>query len=355
VEHIAIDLGGRKSQVCVRDETGAILEERRMSTEALQRFLEGRAKGRVILETCAEAFVVADAARAAGHEVRVVPSTLVRSLGVGARKVKTDQRDARVTSEVSTRIDLPSVYVPPSEARQHKALCSSREALVSARTKLVNHCRGWVRTQVPGSLHALRSRQPSSFPSRMRSSGLALPAHILSVLVMIENLNAQIQALDKELEKIAKADEICTRLMSVPGVGPVTALRFVAAVCEIERFDHSHSLQSYFGLVPGERSSGDKRQRTGLTKAGSPHVRWLLIQAAWSAWRTRPHDAMVRWAQQVAMRRGKNVAIAALARKMAGILYALWRDRAHYDPTLGSSYVVDQLATSENELRAAIG
>jgi hypothetical protein len=85
VEHLAIDLGGRESQVCVRNVEGTILEERRCPTASLKKYLSGRPQSRVVLETCAEAFAVADAARVLGHEVRVVLATLVRALGVGSR------------------------------------------------------------------------------------------------------------------------------------------------------------------------------------------------------------------------------------------------------------------------------
>src|SRR5262249_55830784 len=80
--------------------------------------------------------VTPDAALAVGHDVRVVPATLVRSLGVGARRLKTDQRDAGILSEVSCRIDLPSVHVPSRESRERKTMCGMREVLVGARTKL---------------------------------------------------------------------------------------------------------------------------------------------------------------------------------------------------------------------------
>ena len=329
MEHLAIDLGSRKSQICVRNSKGEILKECRLETKALPVFLASRPHSRVILETCAEAFHFADHALQVGHEVRVVPSTLVRSLGVGARGVKTDLRDARATSEVSTRIDLPSVYLPTAEARRRSALCASREVLVSSRTKLINHCRGWLRTQAL----TIRSGGSASFPARMREQGPMLPAHIEVVLVNLELLNAQIKALEKDVQQLVKTDELCKRLMSVPGVGPVTALRFAAGIGDIQRFGNSHALQSYLGLVPGENSSGEKKQRTSLTKAGKATVRWLLIQAAWTAWRIRTGDPMVRWAQQIAHRRGKHVAAVALARKMAGILYAIWRDDTRYDPS----------------------
>jgi hypothetical protein len=114
MDHIAIDLGGLESQICVRGPDGQVLEEVRQRTARLGSYLKKRPPARVILETCAEAFRVADAALELGHEVRVVPATLVGSLGVGSRGVKTDRRDAQILSEVSTRIDLPSVHIRAS-------------------------------------------------------------------------------------------------------------------------------------------------------------------------------------------------------------------------------------------------
>jgi hypothetical protein len=100
IDHVAIDLGAKKSQICVRGADGRILEEKRWPTGELETYLAGRPTSRVIVETCAEASSVADAARKLGHETRVVPATLVKTLGVGARRLKTDQRDARRSSAI---------------------------------------------------------------------------------------------------------------------------------------------------------------------------------------------------------------------------------------------------------------
>lgn len=136
--HLGIDLGGRESQFCLRTEKEQIVEEGRQPTAELQALLERVPRCRVILETCAEAFAVADLAMAQGHEVRVVPATLVRSLGVGARRTKTDRRDTRVLSEVSCRIDLPSVHVPSPWARETKTQIGMRQVLVENRTRAIN-------------------------------------------------------------------------------------------------------------------------------------------------------------------------------------------------------------------------
>lgn len=333
MEHIAIDLGGRESQICVRRSDGAIVEERRWPTAGLRSYLRRRPTSRVIVETCAEGFAIADAARELGHEVRVVPATLVRSLGVGARRVKTDRRDAQVLSEVSCRIDLPSVHVPALGSRQRKTMCGMREVLVESRTRLVNSVRGWLRAQSQRP----RTGGVETFPQRVRmlsarQAGSELPPFVERQLQTIEYLTAQITAADAELETVAAADPTCQRLMTVPGVGPVTAVRFVAALDEVERFGNAHAVESYLGLVPGEHSSSERHRRTSITKAGSPQLRWALVQAALSARRWRKHDPMVTWSYQVEARRGRHIAVIALARKLAGILYAIWRDGSTYAP-----------------------
>jgi len=332
MQHIAIDLGSKESQVCVRQSDESIVLERLHSTARLGSFLEKQPPSRVILETCAEAFKIADVAKVLGHQVRVVPATLVRSLGVGARGIKTDKRDARVLSEVSCRIDLPSVHVPSPLSRELKSLCGMREALVRSRTHLVNTARGYLRTR----LVRLGRGSVKTFPSRARAKMLGqpdgMPEALERLLLAIEELTRQIEQATTELEGLAKENETCRRLMTAPGVGTISSIRFLAAIDEVGRFPSAHALESYLGLTPGERSSSQKQRRTSITKAGAPQVRWTLGQACWNAWRWQPNDPLVRWAHQVAERRGRAIAIVAMTRKLAGILYALWRDGTTYNP-----------------------
>jgi transposase len=331
MQHVAVDLGGTESQICVRAEDGRILQERKIPTRRLPQFLRDQPTSRVVLETCAEAFHIADAAADCRHEVRVVAATLVRSLGVGARRTKTDRRDAQVLSEVSCRIDLPSVHIPTHLARERRSMCGMREQLVVSRTALINCVRGWARTL----LLKLRSGEAISLPKRVREAALVrpdgLPECVERLLRVIETLNEQISAADVELEHLAQQDPVCQRLMSVPGVGPVTSLRFIAALDAVSRFPNAHAVQAFLGLTPGERSSSERQQRTGITKAGPAPVRRALVQAAWNLRRHRPLDPISVWATQIEQRRGKLIATVAVARKLAGILFALWRDGSRYE------------------------
>lgn len=332
MEHVAIDLGGRESQVCIRDGAGAILWEERVSTKALRKVLD-RPKARVILETCSEAFGVADLALEYGHDVRVVPASLVKSLGVGARRTKTDRRDAQVLSEVSCRVELPSVHVPSHWSREAKSLCGMRDALVSCRTKVVNSARGYLRRVLKRlPLKKTLATLPKRVRLRFLELGIPVPPHLERQLKTIEQLNESVKQATEDAASWAEANPVCVRLMTAPGVGALTALRFVAAIDRIERFPDAHQLEAYLGLTPGEDSSSERKRITSITKAGPSAVRWTLVQAAWTALRVRPEDPMCSWALEVSRRRGIRVAVVALARKLAGVLYAMWRDGTHYQP-----------------------
>ena len=336
MEHIAIDLGGRESQICIRRANGEIVKEKKEKTHELRAFLSSRTAGRVILETCAEAFAVADDARASGHEVVVVPATLVRSLGVGERGIKTDRKDAQVLSQVSTRTRLPSVHIPSREARQLKSELKLRESLVETRTKLVNAVRGYLRQK----LMRIKTGKTSSFPLRVRDAFKVLkedlPLCIAGHLKTIDCVTEQLTAADAHIQNVCDKNPIMTLLTQIPGVGPITAATFVAAVDDRSRFPDAHRLESYLGLTPGERSSSAKIRRTGITKAGAGAVRRTLSQACWSMWRTRPCDPLVLWAKDIGKRRGKQIMIVAMMRKLAGIMFAMWRDQSSFKTNLAS-------------------
>lgn len=332
MDHIAIDLGGTESQICHRSSDGSIVEELRCGTHQLKGYLKERPVSRVILESSAEAFRIADAAFEFGHDVRIVPASLAPSLGVGARGIKTDRRDAQVLSEVSTRVELRSIHIPSQLARTWKARCTARDALVASRTQLVNSVRGWQRTEL------LKVRAtPETFPDRTRRALQArpdgLPDFIEHVLFVIDALNKHLVSADKQLAKLAHEHPVCSRLMTIPGVGPVTSMRFVSTLDTIERFPNAHSVQAYLGLVPGEHSSASRQRRTGITKAGPARVRAALTQAAWGLRRSNKVDPLALWAAEVEKRRGKMVAVIALSRRLAGVMYAMWRDGTRYEPS----------------------
>jgi transposase len=127
------------------------------------------------------------------------------------------------------------------------------------------------------------------------------------------------------------------QLTTVPGVGPIVAAQFVSVIDEARRFRNAHQVECYLGLVPSEDTTGGKRRLGAITKHGNSYLRALLVQAAWSILRLPARtDPLQRWALAVATRRGKRIAIVALARRLAGVLWALWRDDTVYDPELAA-------------------
>jgi len=331
MNHVAIDLASRQSQICVRAEDSTILQEGKWDTRELQHFFESLPSSRVILESCTEAEKVAVWAQQFGHSVRVVPSLLSRQLGVGQHGVKTDQRDARNLSLASCRLDLPSIHQKSSTSRDRWNQLVARQSLVTARTQLINTVRGYLRAQL-----VRIARHPETFPRNVRHNLLetveGLPTFVEQLLAAIEELNRQITMADEAISRIAKSDSVCQRFMEIPGIGPMTSLAFVCVVDDPHRFSNAQSLQSYLGLTPGERSSGKSVRRVGITKAGPPLLRQYLTQASLTHRRCRPLDPLTRWAKGVEQRRGKQVATIATARKLGGILWAMWRDQTSYSP-----------------------
>ena len=121
------------------------------------------------------------------------------------------------------------------------------------------------------------------------------------------------------------------RLQTVPGVGPIGALTFRAVVDDVHRFGRAGQVSAAVGLVPYEDSSAERRQRGHITKAGPTEVRMLLVQAAWCYWRTARRGPLRAWVDQLAARRGKRIAVVALARRLSRVLYAIWRDETEFD------------------------
>ena len=157
-------------------------------------------------------------------------------------------------------------------------------------------------------------------------------ARVAPLLTAIAALTAQIAAIDQALAQLVRADAVAQRLCTTPGIGPVTAITYGAVVDQVARFGSAKEVRAYLGLVPREHSSGEHCHRGRITKAGHRRLRALLVEAAWSILRyERAETAALRaWALRIAARRGKRIAAVALARKLAGILYAMWRDGSDF-------------------------
>ena len=166
---------------------------------------------------------------------------------------------------------------------------------------------------------------------------------VAGVVIEIECLNEMIATQDALLKSMLDADPIAQRFEQVRGIGILTALMFKSVVEDPTRFESARHVASYLGLVPRERSSGEKRHLGGITKTGDTLTRSYLLQAAWSIMKnSAPSSPMKEWALRIAERRGKQKAATALARKLSRVLFALWRDGTSFtQPDSGAAAVED--------------
>lgn len=341
MHYVGIDLHKRESQVCVIAPDGEPIEKRIKTDRA--RFAEFLPKlvprgSKVLLEASTESAWAAPFLRELGYEVIVADPNYAPMYGKAsnrARRVKTDRRDARALAEACRSSNYRVAHEASPAARDRRNLLTSRDQIVAMRTKSIVTARSLLRQHGV----AIGGCEAEAFAKKVRAVALprSLSAAITPLLLMIDSSNAQLEVLDAAIRTIAESDPVVRRLMTVHGVGPVTAVAFASVIEDPKRFRHAHKASAYLGLVPGERSSGDGRQRTSITKMGSSHTRWLLVQAALSVMRTGASraPALHAWARQVAQRRGSKVARVALARRLSGILFAMMRDEKPFDPTRG--------------------
>lgn len=324
---IGLDLHKRESQLCIGFDDGRI-EERRVATtrERFTEVLGARERARILVEASTESEWVARHLESLGHEVIVADPNFAAMYATRSRRTKSDKRDARTLME-ACRLGAYRRAHRVSVARRHaRAELAVRDALVRTRTRYLGLAKALVRRD--GLRVASSHAEYAAARIAALDLGPTLHAELDPLFTILTPLNEQIRAADVRIAAIGESDPAVALLMSVPSIGPVTATAVVATVDDITRFPSAHQFEAFLGLVPSEHSSGEKRRLGSITKAGNLRVRFLLVEAAWRILRsTKPESASLReWAQGIAERRGRRIAVVALARRLAGVLYAVWRD-----------------------------
>jgi transposase len=344
---IALDLGVRKTAFC-EVKNGAVVQRATVtSVETLSSLLGPQEQPAVVaIEACREAWHVHDLLRSWGNEVVLVDTTRSRRLGIGQHGRKTDRIDAEVLALALERGGIPMAHVLSPHRRELRRWLGVRRALVESRANLVTTCRGLAREQ--GIV--LPKCKISLFPLKARrSAGVAL-AVLEPLLKQLDAINPEIAAAEAQLAELSETEPVVKLLMTAPGVGPIIAACFVSVIDDAKRFRSPHQVESYVGLVPSEDSSGGKRRLGAITKKGNPYLRSLLVEGAWGILIHGDRREPLRlWAEAVAERRSRKIAVTALARRLVGVLWAMWRDSRSYDPNLlaaASSRGTRQLANS---------
>jgi transposase len=337
MENIGIDVHKRESQICILSAEGELIEQRiHTDRERFTEVLGKRPRARILIEASTESEWVARCLEGLGHEVVVADPNFASMYATRSRRVKTDRRDARTLAEACQLGAYRRAHRTSDERRHMKAQLAVREVMVRTRAKYISLIQallgreGW----------RVGTGSSARFGARVDKLELreGLKAEVAPLLELMTHLNEQIERADTAMEEVSHTDAQMDRLLTMPSIGPVTAAAFVATIDDAKRFGGAHQVQAYLGLVPSEMSSGEKQRRGRITKVGNARVRWLLVQAAISTIRLRkPQTQVLRlWAERIAVRRGKRRAAVALARRIAGILYAMMRDGTRYVPKIAA-------------------
>ncbi|MCA1717008.1 MAG: IS110 family transposase [Actinobacteria bacterium] len=332
-----LDLGDKYSYLCLIDtQSGEVMEEGRLRTtpEAFRRRFASEQPLRIAIEAGTHSPWASRVLEECGHEVLVANARKLRL--IYANKRKTDEVDAENLARL-TRLD-PKLLYPlkhrGEDSQSHMAIIRSRQALVGARTQLVNHVRGAVK-----SFGGRLPKCPAVSFHKKASAHIpeALWAALGPVLEQIGSLTQRIRGYERQLEAISKERYPETELLrQVEGIGPLTALTFVLTLEDPHRFEKSRSVGAYLGLVPARDQSGDRDPQRRISKEGDEMLRRLLVGSAHYILGPFGSDSdLRRHGEKIASLGGKNAkkrAAVAVARKLSVLLHRLWVSGEVYDP-----------------------
>lgn len=335
MEYGAIDLHKRECQVRIVADDGAVLVERRIATarDRLTTVFGARPPLQILIEASTESEWVAQHLESLGHTVVVADPNYAPMYGPRTRRIKTDRRDVAALAEACRLGFYHATHRRSARQRTVQDDLNVRAELVQARMRAMALARAITRA----AGYRLRSGASESFLRRL--AALDVPAAMASTLAplchAIDVLDRELAQADARFATHVATDPVVQRLTTMPGIGPITASAFVAALDDVARFHGRRGatrVASYLGLVPSEHSSGEQQRRGRVLRSAHPYVQALLVEAAWRIWRsTDPRTAALRlWARHLASRRGTKIALVALARRLARILFAMWRDEAVY-------------------------
>jgi len=326
--YAGLDVSMKETHVCVVDRDGDVALETNTSTlpEAIAAAL---AKApdcqRVVLETGRMAPTLYHGLAALGVPVICIESRQAHLALKSLATHKTDRNDARGLAQLAHTGFFKPVHVKSLPAHAVRALILARKKLVGQRVTLENQIRGLAVVfglRLPRGLSPAFAEQVTS-----GSQGVAGLACAMAGLLTARNAVLEaITAIDRDMKRLARASEACRRLMTIPGVGQLTALAFVAAIDEPERFRRSRDVGAYLGLVPRRYQSGEVDYTGSISKCGDRRVRTLLYEAAnVMLTRYRGKLALKEWALDIGRRSTMRKARIALARRLAIIMHAMLR------------------------------
>jgi transposase len=330
MEHYAgIDVSLELSSVCVVDALGAIVKEAKVASdpEALAGWFKGLgfAVKQIGLEAGPLSQWLHAGLKQAGFAVVLLETRHVKA-ALSAMTVKTDRKDARGIAQLMRMGWFRPVHAKSTAAQEVRALLVARKQLLNRVLDIETSIRGILR----GFGLKVGAVPRGGFDARIRelAAGQAMLEQIVDAMLAVRTtLRAQFNVLHKAVLAIVREDAVCRRLMTVPGIGPLTAITFKSAVDDPSRIKRSKDAGALFGLTPRKYQSGERDVTGCITRVGDEMVRTALYEAANALLlRVQRFSTLKRWAMEVAKRRGMKRAKVALARKLAVILHRMWID-----------------------------
>lgn len=334
MEHCGLDMGRKSSHFCIVNEKRQVVQEGKVRNKpkALRIAFGRKKRMRIVLEASTKSFWMAEQLSELGHEPIVVDPG--RTKAIGAARIKHDKLDARVLAELCQADLLARVSKPDRDVRLSRMTFTVRDSMVRARTRLINTVRSLADSEGVEIPHA----KTESFLDAVTAVSEEFPSNMLEILAplffAIQELNEQIMDSDRQIVQAAKGDEINSLLQTCTGVGPIVAAGFVQAIRDPNRFKTGRSVGAYLGLVPSLYQSGRTSRSGHITRCGNRNVRWLMTMAANAFLLSKQDTVLRRWALSLKARTGRKKAVVALARKLATVLWAMWRDGRPYEAKL---------------------
>lgn len=340
-----VDLGVESASVCIIDDAGQVIHEGvcPSSARTVRRELSAFRRSRfasVALESGTGTHV-ARGLRSLGYPVLLYESRQLSKF-LRVRRNKTDAGDARGIAEAG-RIGaslVSRVYLKSLESQSLQSLLAIRRHLIRQRVAAANMlCRqlelfgGRLRSNPISD--QFRPAAEAQIRELFRGQSGPLGAQLRFLADHCERLVHYQRALDRDLKRAAFENDVCRRLLEIPGVGPICALSFYAAVDDPHRFARSADIGSYFGLAPRLHQSGLTSRKARISKMGNKAVRSLLVHTAGMYLLHERRDSAMRdWTLKLEMRRGRRASRVALARKLAVLMLAIWKCGSHFQPAV---------------------
>ncbi|MFQ5830953.1 MAG: IS110 family transposase [Candidatus Methylomirabilia bacterium] len=330
---VAVDVAKSVFQLAVSQAPGRVHEQHRLSRTGFRRYFAEHEPVDVLMEACGSAHHWGRELEAMGHRVSLLPPTDVSRYRDGS---KTDRADAKALLEAARNQAIDRVPVKSIDQQAVTALHRLRSGCLATRTARINAVRGHLRefgVSIPLGAsrvipHARAALEDGVVPDYLRHA-------LTQALEEIQLLEARAESIRRELARLASHMPDAKHLMTVPGIGVLTATALVAFVGHPGRFRSGRRFAAYLGLTPREHSSGRSRRLGRITKHGNSYLRMLLIHGARSALRagqvTKTPDDLRRWALELQRTKGYNVAAVALANKLARICWRVWLDQRPFE------------------------